>query len=141
MSASDAFKLQQLLGQLERRLSERLVRRLTDAGSSVNEWRVLAQLVEAPGRPMSDIAGSLGVPASTATKLIDGMVATNLVYRRTDDTDRRKVIVHLGTRGHDAYERLVPLVQAEQAELATLADEADLRLLTRILTQLTHQVG
>ncbi len=141
MSGPDGFELPRLLGHLERRLCERLVRRLSAAGSSLNEWRVLAQLAEGPGRAMSDVAGSLDIPASSATKLVDAMVAANLVYRRGDETDRRKVVIHLAPRGRAAYDQIAPLVHAEQAELATLADEADLRQLTRLLAQLSEQVG
>jgi len=141
MSGPDGFELPRLLGHLERRLCERLVRRLSAAGSSLNEWRVLAQLAEGPGRAMSDVAGSLDIPASSATKLVDAMVAANLVYRRGDETDRRKVVIHLAPRGRAAYGQIAPLVHAEQAELATLADEADLRQLTRLLAQLSEQVG
>jgi len=141
MSGPDGFELPRLLGHLERRLCERLVRRLSAAGSSLNEWRVLAQLAEGPGRAMSDVAGSLDIPASSATKLVDAMVAANLVFRRGDETDRRKVVIHLAPRGRAAYDQIAPLVHAEQAELATLADEADLRQLTRLLAQLSEQVG
>lgn len=141
MAGPDGFELPRLLGHLERRLCERLVRRLSAAGSSLNEWRVLAQLAEGPGRAMSDVAGSLDIPASSATKLVDAMVAANLVYRRGDETDRRKVVIHLAPRGRAAYDQIAPLVHAEQAELATLADEADLHQLTRLLAQLSEQVG
>ena len=141
MTGPDDFELPRLLGYVERRLSERLVRRLAAAGSSLNEWRVLAQLVEGAGSAMSDVASALDVPPSTATKLIDAMVAANLVYRRGDENDRRRVVVHLAPRGRAAHAKLAPLVQAEHAELTALADEGDLQQLTRILTQLSRHVG
>jgi DNA-binding MarR family transcriptional regulator len=137
----DDFELARLLGHLERRLSDRLVRKLSAAGSSLNEWRVLAQLAAGAGSAMGDVATALDVPASSATKLIDAMVAANLVHRRGDDNDRRRVVVHLAPRGRAAYARLAPLVQAEQAELSALADEGDLQQLTSILTRLSHKVG
>ena len=71
MSGPDGFELPRLLGDLERRLCERLAGRLSAVGSSLNEWRVLAQLVEGPGKAMSDVAGLLNIPASSATKLVD----------------------------------------------------------------------
>lgn len=141
MTGADDFELARLLGYLERRLTDRLVRGLSAAGSSLNEWRVLAELVEGPGSAMRDVAISLDVPASTATKLIDAMVAANLVYRRGDDNDGRRVVVHLAPRGRAAYAKLAPLVQAEQAELTALAGDDDLQQLTRILTQLSRQVS
>ncbi len=141
MFGPDGFELPRLLGDLERRLCERLAGRLSAVGSSLNEWRVLAQLVEGPGKAMSDVAGWLNIPASSATKLVDAMVAANLVYRRGDETDRRKVVIHLAPRGRAAYDQIAPLVHAEQNELATIADEADLRELARLLAQLSERVG
>lgn len=140
MAAPDGFELPRLLGALERRLCDRLACRLSAAGSSLHEWRVLAQVADGAGRAMSEVAAALDIPPSTATKLVDAMVASNLVYRRGDENDRRKVVIHLAPRGRAAYERLGLLVEEEQAELATLADAADLRRLTHLLAQLNEQV-
>jgi DNA-binding MarR family transcriptional regulator len=137
----DDVELTALLGYLERRLSDRLTRKLAAAGSSLNEWRVLAQLVDGAGSAMRDVATSLDVPASTATKLIDAMVAANLVYRRGDENDGRRVVVQLAPRGRVAYERLSPLLQAEQEELTALTDDGDLEQLTRLLTRLSQKVS
>lgn len=141
MTGPDDVELAMLLGYLERRLSDRLERTLSAAGSSLNEWRVLVQLVDGAGSAMRDVARSLDIPASTATKLIDAMVASNLVYRRGDENDGRRVVVHLAPRGRAAYAELAPLMQAEQDEFAALAEDGDLQQLTRILTRLSRQVG
>lgn len=51
------------------------------------------------------------------SKLIDGMVADNLVYRRVDVSDRRRVLVFLTARGHRLHRRLSPAVERQQEEL------------------------
>lgn len=135
------LELTQLVSRLEQRLSQRLVRRLAAADSSLKEWRVLSCLADRGGRPMSEIARALAAPAPTTTKLVDAMVAENLVYRRSDDEDRRRVLIFLAPRGRKKYEVLAPLVAQEQEELSALADEKDLRELVRLLTQLTDRVG
>lgn len=53
---------------------------------------------------MSDVADRVGVPAATATRMVDGLVARTLVYRRTDPLDRRKVLVHLNPIHNDALD-------------------------------------
>lgn len=141
MSGPHALELTHLLGQLELRLSQRLRERLAAAGSSVKQWCVLSYLGEFPGRTMSEIAGFLRTPAPTTTKLIDGMVATNQVHRRSDERDRRRVVLYLTPRGEAALARLAPLVEQEQAELTSLADPRDLQELARLLTQVAKQVG
>jgi len=140
VSAHHEFEPAVLISQLERSFSQRLVRCLSTAGSSIKEWRVLSCLSDRPGRTMTEVAEILASPAPTTTKLIDTMVANNLVYRRRDDTDGRRVLILLAPRGREKYERLVPLVAQEQDRLSSLANEDDLRELVRLLTQLTERV-
>ena len=134
-------ELAQILSQLEGRVSQRLVRLLASTDSSLKEWRLLSSLAVRSGRTMTEIAEIAILPAPTATKLIDTMVADNLVYRRSDDTDRRRILIFLAPRGWKKYERLLPLVAEEQAELSSFADENELRELVRLLTQFMDRVG
>lgn len=141
MSGHSKPELAQLLSQLERRVSQRLVRCLASADSSLREWRLLSGLADGQGKTMIEIAELSMLPAPTATRLADSMVAANLVYRRGDDTDRRRILVFLGPRGRQKYEHLLPLVSQVEAELSSLANEDDLRELVRLLTQLRDRVS
>lgn len=141
MSSPHEPELTHLLGELELRLSQRLRKPLVAAGSSVREWRVLSYVGEFPGRTMSEVSSFLRTPAPTTTKLIDGMVATNQVHRRSDERDRRRVVLYLTPRGEATLARLAPIVEQEKAELASLADPRDLQELVRLLTQVAKQVG
>ena len=49
--------------------------------------------------PMTEIAGEMHIPVSTATRLIDRLERRKLVYRRKDDRDRRKILVALAGEG------------------------------------------
>jgi len=63
-------------------------------------------------------------------------VANNLVYRRVDPTDRRRVLVQLTARGRARQRRLNRLVQDHQADLTQRAGEADAARLAGILDRL-----
>ena len=60
---------------------------------------------------MSEIAEFMLMPPPSTTKLIDRLVSTNLVYRRVDPADRRRVLVFLAARGRAAHRRLRPAVE------------------------------
>jgi len=105
-----------LLSHVQRRVNSRLNARLADAGSSQEEYRVLAFLAAA-GQPMTEIADAAALPPSSATKLVDRMVSANLVYRRGDPADRRRVLVALTARGKAAHRRLQEIVNQERTEL------------------------
>ena len=64
------------------------------------------------------------------TKVIDRMVANNLVYRRVDPADRRRVLVFLSARGRAAHRRLRPV---GEASIDCLDDDVPLRDLVREL--------
>ena len=69
------------------------------------------------------------------TKVIDRMVANNLVYRRVDPADRRRVLVFLSARGRAAHRRLRPV---GEASIDCLDDDVPLRDLVR---ELQRRVG
>lgn len=45
------------------------------------------------------------------------MIADNLVYRRPDPTDRRRVLLHLSARGRILHERAAHRVHTDQVRL------------------------
>jgi MarR family transcriptional regulator, organic hydroperoxide resistance regulator len=102
--------LLELLSHAQFRVTSRVAAALQERRSSLEEWRVLSLLADGEGHAMSEISEfTLMLPPST-TKLIDRMVSTNLVYRRVDPTDRRRVLVFLSARGRAAHRRLRPVV-------------------------------
>src|SRR5919107_323759 len=118
--------LLQLLSHTQHHLTTRVAAALRKQRSSLEEWRVLSLLADGSGHSMSEVAEFGLMPAPTATKLIDRMVSSNLVYRRVDPADRRRVLVFLGARGRASYRRLRPVVDAsiDSADEEPLRDHA-----------------
>jgi len=91
-----------LLGYLDT-LFQRLVLTRKPAGPvpecSREEIRALIALGSGARRTMSDLAGSLGVPLSTATHTVDRLFERNLVVRTRSDQDRRVVEVEMSPHG------------------------------------------
>ncbi|MFI0897493.1 MarR family winged helix-turn-helix transcriptional regulator [Streptomyces sp. NPDC020983] len=106
-----------VLSRAERRVVARQARLLADEGCSVEQWRVLSAVAGSGGLPMSEIADHALMPAPSLTKLVDRMVADNLVHRRADPGDRRRVLLHLAPRGRALYERAAARVAADHAGL------------------------
>src|SRR5438445_13475631 len=90
-----------LLSYAENRATRRLAAALEGWDCSIEQWRVLALLADGRGHPMTELAEFALLPAPTATKLADRMVADTLVYRRADPADRRRVLVYLTERGRE----------------------------------------
>ena len=121
-----AETLLDVLSRAERLVSNRFAGVLAAQGSTLDEWRVLSLLAQRGGQSMSAIAAATSIAPPTLTKRIDVMVADGVVYRRVDDTDRRRVLVLLAPRGRSAHQRLAEHVAEERRRIAVLAAAADL---------------
>jgi DNA-binding MarR family transcriptional regulator len=140
-----------LLDLADRTVGSCLARASTTAGISREQWRTLMLLDEgvgdgaheAAGHTMGEIATRAAVPAPTATRLVDKLVAEGLAYRRSDDWDRRRVLVHISPEGHELVARTATeLDEAFGTVLADLDpdDRIDLvGLLTRLEQAAVHR--
>ncbi|MFI6495594.1 MarR family winged helix-turn-helix transcriptional regulator [Streptomyces sp. NPDC050564] len=130
--------LAHLLSHAERCLGRRLAAMLAEEGCSVDEWRVLSAVADGQGHSMSEIADHALMPAPTLTKLVDRMVAGNLVYRRPDPDDRRRVLLYLTARGRILHQRAAHRVRSDQTRLLdAIGDQGEL---TRLLPLLAATV-
>jgi DNA-binding MarR family transcriptional regulator len=111
-----------LLAAVERKVSGRLSAALQSAGSSIEQWRILSLLADNRGHTMTELAEYALLPAPTLTKVVDRMVAANLVHRRVDENDRRRVMALLTPRGRTVYRSLQHAVAHEESELFALLD-------------------
>ena len=118
-----------LIGDAERRLTRRLATLLSEHDCTVERWRALSLLAHGESHRMSELAEFTQLPPASLTRLVDGMVADNLVHRKVDPRDRRGILVHLTERGLALQAELSALIAGEQLlgdvdehELAALLD-------------------
>lgn len=91
-----------LLSVVERAATQRLDDALRAAGTDIDQWRILSLLVERGGSPMNAVAEHALLLAPKLSKLVDRMVSANLVHRRADEGDRRRVLIFATDRGRQA---------------------------------------
>jgi DNA-binding MarR family transcriptional regulator len=83
---------------------------------SVPQFRVLIFLNRHEGASLSDVAGHVGLMLPSMSRMIDGLVARNLVRRRTDAADRRRVALALTALGRTAMQSAYESTQAHLAK-------------------------
>lgn len=130
--------LVQLLTRAERLAARRLQAVLEKEGCSIDAWRVLALLSDGEGHHMTAIAEAAFLPPPTLTKLVDQLVDQNLVHRRVDPFDRRRVLAHLTPRGQEYRQRLDRAVRADWPPLGEGDDELLRSLLDRLAATLAE---
>jgi DNA-binding MarR family transcriptional regulator len=120
----------------ERKLTSRLARVLEAEGSSVDAWHVLCLLAEDGRHTMTELAAATTVPSPSLTRLVDRLVADNLVYRRVDEEDRRRIRVYMTERGHELHRRLGERIERDAAAVLAGATAADAEQIIELLEQL-----
>lgn len=125
--------LLELLTRAERLAARRLRSILDEDGCSLDAWRVLSLLSDGEGHHMTAVAESAFLPPATLTKLVDHLVDQNLVYRRVDPLDRRRILAHLTPRGETYWQRISREVRAGLPVLSEGDDDLLRGLLERLV--------
>lgn len=126
-----------LLSLVERTITQRLDDSLKAQGSGIDQWRILSLLVAQGGCPMNVVADHAMLLPPKLSKLVDRMVSANLVLRRADDNDRRRVLIVASQRGRQALaEWEAASVEIQQQYREILGADAD--VLDDLLRRLAH---
>jgi DNA-binding MarR family transcriptional regulator len=130
-----------LITAVERQLTAAVAADLQREGVTLEQWRVLSGLSGREGRAMNEIASDALLLPPTLTKVVDRLVAANLVHRRSDPLDRRRVLILLTPRGRSLRQRLDRIVQQHHQSWSDVLGESGLGQLTDLLDRLRHVTG
>lgn len=126
-----------LVALAARRVYDHVEAALASEDVSAEQWRVLDYLHQHGGCTMSHLAAATSLNGSTLTRIVDRLTMSALAYRNADPTDRRRVLVHLSSRGRALTRRLRPRVlEAESAAVSGLMPDEQ-RKLADLLEQMT----
>ena len=109
-------------------------------GVRVPEWRVMACLYDQDGLIVTRLAEYALLEQSRLTRVIDQMDSKGLVVRSAGIDDRRKVTVHLTTRGKALAKELVALAREHERAILQLVDDTDAANLKPILRTLLRKL-
>jgi DNA-binding MarR family transcriptional regulator len=126
---------------VERSVVLRIGEALKEEGATLEEWRVLSYLGDGEGHPMAEIAEFALLSAPTLTKVVDRMVSLNLVLRRVDDADRRRVLAFASERGREALPRWTAAVEREQENVVAALGIEEVALLRTLLQRASRRLG
>src|SRR5262245_1667093 len=84
---------------------------------SVTQFRTLAFLNRHPGASLSDVAEQIGLTLPSMSKLIDGLVARQLVLRDVSPADRRCITLALTPLGQTTFQAARQATQVHLGQL------------------------
>ena len=119
------------------------VRSLTASDEEVTlpQYRTLVTLTYGGGRRLADLASSLGVSPSTATRMCDRLVRKGLITRTRDEIDRREVNLEVTSAGRQIVEGVIERRRADVRELLKLIPRGTRTQLVESLNVLATAMG
>ncbi len=127
-SRQDAFVpsyLLYLLAASSESASDQFHEIVRSKGIRVPEWRVMACLFDQDGLMITKLAEYALVEQSRLTRIIDQMDKKGLVKRRVGVDDKRKVTVHLTSKGKKLASGLVDEARVHEKKILELLDDTD----------------
>lgn len=100
---------------------------------SIPQFRTLAVLNYHPGASLSEISEHIGLTLPTMSKMIDSLVARQLVKREISAHDRRRVTLALTETGRTSFQLARAATQAFLAEQLATLSEADQALIVQVM--------
>jgi DNA-binding MarR family transcriptional regulator len=136
MSSRMKEQLAYLIATANKRLEDELHERLRPAGIPVEQLRILEVVHSVDGCSMGELASLALVEPTTLTKIIDRMVADNLVMRTPDPEDRRRVVIRIAPQGKMLFKRLDRITTSQEDRLQKQFPVEKMAELRRLLSEL-----
>jgi DNA-binding MarR family transcriptional regulator len=113
----------------------------TDHDVTLPQYRTLVVLVYGGSTRLADLAATLSVSPSTATRMCDRLVRKGLVTRTRDDVDRREVKLDVTDDGRSLVHQVMERRREEVQTLLSGIPEGSRRALVSSLHLLARAVG
>jgi DNA-binding MarR family transcriptional regulator len=111
---------------------------LSDVELSPREVKVLMTLGEKGETIMSDLANTLRVPLSTATRIIDRLNTKQLVDRSRSDQDRRIVVVRPSDKGRSMHEAFKETQLVMAGRMLEPLSSGEREILLELIAKMVH---
>lgn len=123
----------QRTARLLRVLFLRLVQEEGDVDITPEMWTVLSRLVARDGQYQSELAAATYRDRPNMSRILAGMESRDLVRRRPDKDDRRKIRVHMTPEARELVTSIAPLAAKTRDQLYGGLKKKELKALRRAL--------
>ncbi|MBU3062493.1 MarR family transcriptional regulator [Nocardia sp. NEAU-G5] len=112
-----------------------------DESITIAQFRTMMILSSRGPVKVAELAAILNVQPSTATRMVDRLVAAELIDRRPNPNSRRELILELTARGREIVDAVTARRREEIAAVVAKMPEADRHGLVHALTAFTAAGG
>ncbi len=108
-------------------------------GISVANWRIMRVIGFFGPLSASEVGARTHLDPDKVTRAVDTLVERNYVVRRTDDADRRRVVLTLSAKGRRVYEKIESLASEMEVEFLKVLTADERKVLQNALGKLDQQ--
>lgn len=120
--------------------SRGLETRIGRHGVRMGQWFFLRELWEEDGLSQRELSNRVGMMEPTTVVAIRGMLKSGLVRRVNDKNDRRKVRIHLTTKGRRLKERLLPYAVEVNAIATQGLTKSEISTFRRLISRMKQNL-
>jgi DNA-binding MarR family transcriptional regulator len=122
-------------------VSHAFARKLEASGVTVAEWVVLREMYGKEKLAPSAVAAETGLTRGAISKLVDRLLAKNLLTREEDGDDRRYQVIALTERGRQLVPKLAAKADENDAEFFSSLSKGEREALVATLKKLVLANG
>jgi DNA-binding MarR family transcriptional regulator len=127
------------IGRLRKIFDRQSGPQLSEAfGLTLADWRVLSLLYTSSPATASRLRQRLFVDRAEISRALDRLANRGFIHRVPDQDDRRKVALAITAKGRSVHDRILPLREAVQVEIASCLTQAELKHLHSALDKLLN---
>lgn len=141
MPAEKKFKIQEWLIFRLWRISQEAGYELeafysSEFGLSPVEWHSIAAIANYGPLSAKELAALVDMNQVQMTRTLSRLLKQGLVSRRTDSSDRRRVVLSLNKKGEAVYAQISPIAQALEEKMLSIFNQQERKQLLTLLSRL-----
>jgi MarR family transcriptional regulator for hemolysin len=140
MPASRAAFVDQLT-KVNRKMRTLFDARVKSQGLTLARARLLMHLAKEEGATQTELAETLEVEQPSMVSLIDALEKKGFVTRRAVEGDRRAKGIFLTEMARAEAQTILDYANELREQVLVGVDDEDLRIATRVLRQVAHNIG
>ncbi len=135
------FELMENWKELSNEVANFRGKKIKEAGLSFHSLLIVNHLYKQPGTTQSDLSELMSVSKPTTSSLVDTLVRKNLLTRKTDESDRRKITLHLTEEGTALVNSIRnDVILSFRKMLSTLSKE-EIGILNSVFRKIRESIG
>jgi len=136
-------RLMPLVGQLKCFVRQQTSAAYTSLGYAISPEAADALMIiqHFDGLPQKQLADILGKDKASITRLLNTLVACNLVERIQDQEDRRVIRAHITQEGAQVFQQILPKLHALSDEAVQHISDHDFDHMIQVMTQIVDNIS